>query len=170
MSVETRVRAPINYGFKPMEGFSDQRRFPPAMQMNEEAIKHVFALAGLDYGGIAIEPMSQSEVVSNSGRKKKLFVTEKVNNRWRIQVVDGEMKSRSEKKNSRDDHWKSFIQELNGIIKEAVLDCMVKEERLEAQSGKFSTVVLKAFEIYDSLNCRRFLYLGNGRTLVRESK
>lgn len=168
MSLETRARARINDGFEQMEGFDDQRRFPPAMQVNKFAIKKAFGIAGLVCSGITIEPMSQSAMAMNKG---SLFVTEKVDNRWKITVNDGEMKTNSAKKKSRDDHWESFTHEFNDVIRAAVWSCILEEKRLErTQTKEFSPLVLKAFEFYDLTKCYIFLRLGDGRTLVRESK
>ncbi len=167
MNVETGRRG-IDDGFKPMEGFSDQRRFPPAMQINEEVMRRAFKKAGLAYGGITIEPMSQSDMVMNKGR---LFVTEKVDNGWKITVNDGEMKINSAKKNSRDGHWESFTQEFNDIIRSAVWSCISEEKHLErTQAKEFSRPVLAVINFLETEWCDVFFRLGDGRTLVRKSK
>lgn len=167
MPLETRART-INDGFERMEGFDDQRRFPPAMQVNEFAIMKAFRVAGLACSGITIEPMSQSDMAMNKGN---LFVTEKVDNGWKITVNDGEMKTNSAKKKSRDDHWESFTQEFNDVIRAAVWSCILEEKRLErTQAKEFSPLALKAFEFYDLARCYIFLRLGNGKTLVREKR
>lgn len=168
MSLETRART-INDGFERMEGFDDQRRFPPAMQVNKLAIKKAFGIAGLACSGITIEPMSQSDMAMNKG---SLFITEKVDNGWKITVNDGEMKTNSAKKKSRDDHWESFTQEFNGVIRSAVWSCILEEKRLErTQAKEFSRPILAVINFFEREWCDvSFFRLGDGKTLVRESK
>ncbi len=171
MSPETRAR-PIHDGFKPIGDFGYNGRFPDAIEVNEKAIEGAFGTAGLDYcNGIIIEQMSQSDVERSRGRwVRHLFVTEKINDRWRIRINDEVMMERSEGKDPNKGHQENFTQELNGLLKKAVLECVSKEWRLDVQSEKFSSLALKPFEIFDKAKCSLFLYLGNGRTLVRQGK
>lgn len=171
MSVEAREQA-INDGFKPIRDFGYDDRFPYAIEVNEDAIKKAFRVAELDYcNGITIEPMPQSDVERSRGRwNRRLFATGKGDNGWKIQVNDEVMMERLERKDPRKSHRENFIQGLNGLIKSAVLECVRKEWRLEMNPKGYLFTALDLMEFIDNARCSLFLYRGDGRTLVRESK
>lgn len=172
MGVEDRRRPDLELtsGFKSIKNFNYDGRFLNAIEVNEKAIKKVFGLAGLVYSGIAIESMPQSDMdVSKGLRKKPLFMTEKVNNGWKIQINDGEMMARLEKKDSRDGHRKEFIQELNGLIKAAVLECIRKEKFSNRKDSDLPLFGLPP-EALHIARCWLFLHPKSGITLARESK
>lgn len=157
----------LTSGFKSIKDFNYGGRFLNAIEVNEKAIKQVFELAGLVYSGIAIESMPRPDIDISTGRRKKpLFTTEKINNRWRIQVNDEEMMEKLERKDSRDGHRKEFIQELNGLIKAAVFECIRKERSLNGDTLSFDVQP-------EALNIVRpwfFVHPLSGVTLTRESK
>lgn len=164
MSPEARERT-VNDGFKSIE----QSRFPCSMELNERVIRRIFESGGLDYHGVTIEPMFQSDVEkSRHQQNRQLFTTEKVDNRWRIQVNDEAMMAKSRRKWFRKTHQESFAQELNGVIKSAVLECVKKEWRLEMEAEEFSFLPLIVLQLYHIAISNYILHLGDGKTLVRE--
>lgn len=164
MSLETRERT-VNDGFKPIE----QSRFPCPIELNERAIKKIFESGGLDYHGVTIEPMPQLDVEkSRHQQNRQLFTTEKVDNGWRIQINDEAMMAKSRKKWFRKTHQESFTQELNDVIKSAVLECVKKEWRLEMEAEKFSFLPLIVLQLYHIAISKYFLHLGDGKNLVKE--
>lgn len=170
MSVEAREQA-INDGFKPIRDFDYDGRFSDVLELNEKAIKKAFGIAGLDYGGITIEPMPQSDIEKSRGRwNRRLFTTEKGDNGWKIQVNDEAMMERLIRKDLKKSHQENFTQELNGLIKSAVLACVRKEWRLEINPKGYLFTALDLMEFIDNIRCSLFLYQGDGRTLVRKSK
>lgn len=170
MRVEGNIRPDLELpdGFKPIKDFGYNGRFPAVMEVNEKAIKEVFELAGLGYSGIVIESMSQSDIDISKGRKNLLFTTDRVNNRWRIQINDEEMIARLEKKGSRDDYRKRFIPQFNGLIKDAVLECIRKEKLSNRQDSDLPLFGLPP-EAYDITMCWFFLHPVSGITLVKGS-